>query len=208
MSILVDMTGTKWGHLTVIRFSRFDRNRNARWICRCECGSEIEAIGCSLRRGNTKSCGCRKSDMCRSANLTHGMSRTREHITWTNMISRCENPSRPDWNRYGGRGIKVCERWRASFENFFADMGPRPKGTSIDRYPDFNGNYEPCNCRWATPHEQRVNQRPVTHCKRGHELTPDNLDQWNGKRRCKTCNKVRQARYREERMLREQIHAD
>lgn len=196
MNILVDMTGRNCGFVTVLRFSRFDASRKARWICRCICGKEFEAIGSALRNGNTKSCGCRKSDMCKSVNLTHGMSNTREYETWLNMISRCEDSNRPDWNTYGGRGISICSRWRNSFQSFFADMGPRPQGKSIDRWPDMNGNYEPGNCRWATVKEQRNNQRPITHCKRGHELTPENTETWKGKRRCKTCNNVRQARYR------------
>ena len=193
------MTGRKCGYITVLRFSRYDSYRKARWVCRCICGSEFEAIGSGLRNGNTKSCGCRKSDMCREANLTHGMSNTREYETWLNMISRCEDSKRPDWNLYGGRGITICSRWRSSFEAFFSDMGPRPKGKSLDRYPNVNGNYEPGNCRWATTKEQRSNQRPITHCKRGHELTPENTEKWKGKRRCKTCNKARQAIYRENR---------
>lgn len=205
MNALVDMSGQKCGFVTVLRFSRFDANRKARWICKCICGKEFEAIGSGLRNGNTKSCGCRKSDMCRSANLTHGMSHTREHVTWKNMIARCEDPNRPDWNNYGGRGIRVCKRWRTSFQAFLDDMGPRPQGKSIDRWPNMNGNYEPGNCRWATNSEQGLNRRRMTHCRRGHELTQENTESWNGRRRCKTCNKVRQSRYREKRRRREKL---
>jgi hypothetical protein len=74
------------------------------------------------------------------------------------MIGRCQNPKSSSWKNYGGRGIKVCERW-LKFENFLADMGTRPLGHSIDRYPDFNGNYEPGNCRWATTKQQSLNKR-------------------------------------------------
>lgn len=81
-----------------------------------------------------------------------------EYQSWQSMWTRCTNPNRPGWKDYGGRGITVCERWK-SFDNFAQDMGERPPDTSLDRWPDNDGNYEPGNCRWATPKEQRANQR-------------------------------------------------
>lgn len=91
-------------------------------------------------------------------NRTHGASGTPTYTSWTAMRSRCRSVTNDAYTRYGGRGIAVCERWRNSFENFLADMGERPPGTSLDRWPNKNGNYEPGNCRWATPIEQSRNQ--------------------------------------------------
>lgn len=94
---------------------------------------------------------------------THGESfgnanRTPEYVAWTNIIQRCENASVPGFERWGGRGIRVCDRWRESYESFLADMGRRPSPKhSIDRFPDNDGNYEPGNCRWATDVEQARN---------------------------------------------------
>lgn len=89
----------------------------------------------------------------------HGMCHTPTYRTWRGMVARCTNPLREGYSRYGGNGITVCDRWRV-FDNFLKDMGIRPEGKTLDRYPDNRGNYEPGNCRWATPHEQRLNQRP------------------------------------------------
>lgn len=101
------------------------------------------------------SCGCVKA---RGANRTHGMSGTSEYAIWEGIVRRCTNPRVKEWALYGGRGITVCDRWRASFVNFLADVGARPsKRHSIDRYPDRNGNYEPGNVRWATQREQMRN---------------------------------------------------
>ena len=95
-------------------------------------------------------------------NLTHGCNRpgkrTKSYRTWAHILGRCNNPTDRDYHNYGGRGIKVCERWM-KFENFLADMGEPESGLTLDRYPDNNGNYEPSNCRWATQEEQKRNTR-------------------------------------------------
>jgi hypothetical protein len=118
---------------------------------------------------------------------SHSAKNTAEYLAWCNMKSRCTNQKRRDWKYYGGMGVTVCERWRNSFANFLADMGRRPPGTSLDRYPDNNGNYEPGNVRWATKIDQIQNRRKRTHCPRGHALTPDNCYVCKWGRHCKIC---------------------
>jgi hypothetical protein len=151
----VDWTGVKFGHWTVI-----DRapNRYARsaWNCQCGCGKIKSVSTVHLVSGKSSNCGCSRPKGKNSPMYKHGLN-TR---ILDGIIQRCENKANPSYKNYGGRGIKVCARWRNSVELFFADMGPRPSlAHSIDRYPDKNGDYEPTNCRWATAKEQARNTR-------------------------------------------------
>jgi hypothetical protein len=117
--------------------------------------------GNSLRSGNSYSCGCWKSDQNRTRG-THRMAKTRTYKSWSEMKARCYNRSSIRYPRYGGRGIKVCDRWRNSFENFLSDMGVRPAKKTLDRI-NTNGDYEPSNCRWATYKEQANNKAATRH---------------------------------------------
>lgn len=152
----IDLVGKKFSRLTVISRAG-NKGKHARWNCKCDCGNEVVVHGGNIRRGHTRSCGCLHSETIKECNKTHGMCEKKEYGVWAEMIKRCTNPNYKRYKDYGGRGISVCDRWR-KFENFYADMGDRPKGTSIDRI-DNDGNYNPNNCRWATNKEQCRNQR-------------------------------------------------
>lgn len=144
--------GDKFGNLTCIEeLPRVQKMR--RWLVKCDCGNTIVMLQKSFVTAHRKSCGC-------APRLApHGLSNEPEYKHWLNMISRCENPNVPRYPNYGGRGVKVCERWRSSVETFYADMGKRPSPRhSLDRV-DVNGHYEPKNCRWALPKIQSRNKR-------------------------------------------------
>lgn len=153
MKRVIDMAGQRIGMLTVLHLAD-DRSRHrASWVCRCDCGEIKTICGHELRGVRpTQSCGCR------GGKWRHGGTYTPTYGSWKHMIRRCTNPKSEQYANYGGRGIAVCERW-LKFENFLADIGERPRGTTIDRYPNNDGHYEPGNCRWATATQQRRNMR-------------------------------------------------
>jgi len=134
-----------------------DRRGEKYWLCQCECGNTSEVYAFSLKYGSSTQCkSCAKKG--KAPRLTHNMTHSREYDSWQSMKTRCYNSNHKFYNYYGGRGIRVCRRWKNSFENFYADMGKRPLGRSLDRI-NTNGNYEPSNCKWATPKEQMRNRR-------------------------------------------------
>ncbi len=152
-----DMTGQRFTRLVVLSRAPSDKNGNAKWHCRCDCGASTVSSGFTLRNGEAKSCGCLTTDQLVERVTTHKMSGTPEWWAWVHMFQRCGNPNNLRYHRYGARGIKVCERWNA-FESFFADMGPRPSPKHTLERRDRNGNYEPGNCAWDTKAVQNNNK--------------------------------------------------
>lgn len=156
-----DLTGMVFGRWKVLeKAGLVSSGRNYKWRCLCECGTTKDVVSSLLTRGESKSCGClrREISSIRERKHGHAVGKTSQtYNSWSGIIQRCTNPKYWQWDNYGGRGIAVCERW-LSFENFLVDMGERPPGTSIDRINN-SGNYEPGNCRWATPTQQTANRR-------------------------------------------------
>lgn len=153
----IDETGKAYGRLIVLGEGGLARSGDIMWRCRCSCGAETVVVGQLLRRGKTVSCGCFGREAARRANVTHGLSKSPTWSTWRAMHGRCEDPANAGYSRYGALGIRVCAQWK-SFSGFLADMGVRPAGKTLDRVEN-SGNYEPSNCRWATPTEQQANTR-------------------------------------------------
>lgn len=162
-----DFTGVRFGRLTAIRWVS---SRPTRWLCRCDCGNE-KAINVEvLKKGKAQSCGCLRSEVLAKLRHRHGFCASRSegernpkriYSVWCAMLRRCNNPHCRDYPNYGGRGIKVCDRWM-EFTNFLADMGETEKGLTLDRI-EVDGNYEPGNCRWVSRKDQCRNMRRNRH---------------------------------------------
>ena len=161
--MIKDLTGQKFGRLTVESYSHKDKNGKSFWKCKCTCGGEKTVSGDKLKRGNTQSCGCLQREARGKSLRTHGMTETKLYTAWLNMKSRCTRKSNMMYHNYGGRGISFCKEWE-DFNTFkeWAKKAGYKEGLSLERI-DVNGNYEPGNCKWIPLSEQSLNQRRSHH---------------------------------------------
>lgn len=169
MAAFRDLTNSKFGRWTVLQKGP-QTTSGLLWVCRCDCGTQREVIGDTLKKGLSRSCGCSGKDWCRS----HGMEGSPTYESWSHMKYRCDNKNAKNYDRYGGRGIKYDERWR-SFEGFFKDMGVRPHNATLDRINN-DGDYGPNNCRWATQAVQLSNRSVTKFIEYNGERRP--LSEW------------------------------
>lgn len=164
MPTLIDLTGQRFGRLTVIMREGRDSNGSATWFCKCDCGSACVVRGTSLMRGYTNSCGCLHREFAGNNLSTHRKSKIRLHTVWKSMKTRCYNPHSNYYRRYGGRGITICNEWKDDFQAFYDwamangydENAPRGKCT-IDRIDNDKG-YSPDNCRWVDMKTQISNR--------------------------------------------------
>lgn len=177
MSNVKDLTGMKFGRLTVVsRDESTVGSGKIKWNCVCDCGNTLSVLTHSLVSGNTKSCGCLQREIAGNLHRTHGETqKTRLYNIWSNMKERCYGINCKDYPDYGGRGIKLCDEWRCNYLSFksWALKNGYDDSLSIDRI-DVNGDYSPENCRWATVHMQannKRNSRIIECCGQSHTLS-------------------------------------
>jgi 5-methylcytosine-specific restriction endonuclease McrA len=184
-----NLTGQRFFRLIAMTPTEERSHGNVVWECRCDCGSVVKVTANHLKKGDTKSCGCWNRDVKVARNIArtkHGQAKTYHasptYKAWARMIARCENPKHSHYKYYGGRGIKVDSHWRASFFNFFGDMGERPAGLTLDRKNPLKG-YGPDNCQWVTQFEQGKNRTTNVYLTLGGETLI--LSDWVRKLGCK-----------------------
>jgi hypothetical protein len=189
-----NLVGMTFGRLKVVEFSHFNWNRTSYWNCICECGKQRTVDVSSLNKGHTRSCGCLVGDATRASIIARRQGGiidgkpTKTYVAWQAMRDRCNNPNIKCWKNYGGRGIKVCPEWD-DFRVFLRDMGEAPPGLSLDRIDNDLG-YFAANCRWTDRKTQNENRRNATHCRKGHEYTPENTSLRKSGRCCRECRRA------------------
>lgn len=160
MQRLIDLTGRRFGRLTVVSRAENTKSGAVRWLCKCECGNTTVSMGQNLKKGKAQSCGCLAKEISSINNRTHGLRGTRLYKIWQGMKQRCHCPSSVHYERYGSRGITVCDEWRNDFKSFYdwAMANGYSDDLSIDRIDNDKG-YFPENCRWASNKDQQSNLR-------------------------------------------------
>jgi hypothetical protein len=210
MGKFIDLTGQRFGRWLVISADVVARRK---WLCRCDCGNQKSVAGHTLTGMLSKSCGCARDEETSRRNFKHGVvtgchraTTPRTYNCWRNMKARCQRPNSPKYPIYGGRGIKVCDRWQ-DFANFLEDMGECPSAAhSIDRI-DNDGNYEPSNCRWATVAQQASNQSTNLRLTlRGQTMTLAEWSRSTGINHTTILQRINRSKWSVERALTEPVH--
>ena len=195
MGRFIDITNQVFGEWTIIKKGSYIPDGHFKWICKCSCGHIKELLAKTLKRGESK--GCRKCMSKRTISSSplayrHGMSHTPTYRVWSNINARCHNPNDTGYKWYGALGIKVCDKWRKDFLNFYKDMGERPPQKCIDRIDPLLGYYKE-NCKWSTTKEQNWNKKNncrIDNIYNGWKIIELFRDEYKAKAECIFCKKI------------------